>query len=210
MHENLVVLNHPLIDDYITKIRDKHTSTSDFRKYVDKLSMMLAYECGKELAVKRRIIETPLTRFSGKYISQDIILVPVLRAGLGLVSGFTHIFPDAVISHMGIYRNEENLRPVKYYFRSPGKNSPKSSIVFILDPMLATGGSADYTISEIKKLGMKKIILASLVAAPEGAIELHKRHKDVKIYTCALDIKLNKFGYIVPGLGDAGDRLFGT
>lgn len=210
MHENLVVLNHPLIEDYVTKLRDKHTSTGDFRKYVDKLASMLAYECGKELKVKKKVIKTPLASFAGKYISQDIILVPVLRAGLGLVNGFTHIFPDAVISHIGIYRNEENLMPVRYYFRSPRKNSPKSSIVFILDPMLATGGSADHAIKEIKEFGMKKIFLASLVSAPEGVRELQKRHKDVKIYTCALDKKLNKSGYIVPGLGDAGDRLFGT
>ncbi|RPI15160.1 MAG: uracil phosphoribosyltransferase [Ignavibacteriae bacterium] len=210
MYENLVVVDHPLVADYITKIRDKETNTNDFRKYVDKLSLMLAYECGKELLVRKKAIETPLTKCTGKYICQDIILVPVLRAGLGLVNGFTNIFPDAVISHMGIYRNEENLLPVKYYFRFPRENTPKNSIVFILDPMLATGGSAECTISEIKKLGMKKIVLASLVSAPEGVKELRKLHKDVKVYTCALDNKLNEFGYIVPGLGDAGDRLFGT
>jgi uracil phosphoribosyltransferase len=210
MHENLVVINHPLVDDYITKIRDKETNTTDFRKYVEKLSIMLAYECGKELLVRKKIIETPLKRFSGKYVFQNVILVPVLRAGLGMVNGFISVFPETVISHMGIYRNEENLKPIKYYFKHPKKNLPKNSIVFILDPMLATGGSAECTITEIKKIGFKKIILSSLVSAPEGIAALHNLHKDVKIYTCAIDKKLNKYGYIVPGLGDAGDRLFGT
>jgi uracil phosphoribosyltransferase len=171
---------------------------------------MLAYECGKELLTKKKIIDTPLARITGREISQDIILVPILRAGLGLVNGFVQIYPNAVVSHIGIYRNETNLRPVKYYFRFPPKHSPSKSIVFVLDPMLATGGSADCTLKELKAIGVKRIVFASLVAAPEGVKELRKLHKDVKIYTCAYDKKLNEFGYIVPGLGDAGDRMFGT
>ncbi len=147
---------------------------------------------------------------SGKEISDNIVLVPILRAGLGLLNGFNQVFPDAMVSHIGIYRNEETLQPVKYYFKFPRLKSKKNTVVFILDPMLATGGSADCTIREIKKLGIKKIILASLVSAPEGIREITKNHKDVMMYTCALDKKLNSKGYIMPGLGDAGDRLFGT
>lgn len=210
MSRNFVVLNHPLVDDYISKIRNKNTATADFRSYVEKLSVMLAYECGRELLTKKKNIETPLARISGHEVSQDIILVPILRAGLGLVNGFLQIYPNAVVSHMGIYRNETNLRPVKYYFRFPPKHSPDKSIVFVLDPMLATGGSADCTIRELKSIGVKRIVFASLVAAPEGVKELQKHHRNVKIYTCAYDKKLNEFGYIVPGLGDAGDRMFGT
>ena len=210
MSQKFVVLNHPLVDDYISRIRDKKTSTIKFRTYVEKLSVMLAYECGKELITKKKIINTPLARIQGSEIKQKIILVPVLRAGLGLVNGFVQIFPNASISHIGIYRNETNLKPVKYYFRFPPKYSPDKSIVFVLDPMLATGGSADCTISELKSLGVKHIIFASLVAAPEGVKKLQTLHKDVKIYTCAFDKKLNEQGYIVPGLGDAGDRMFGT
>ena len=208
--KNTVVLKHPLVDDYITRIRDRRTSYLDFRLYVDKLSLMLAYETSKELSLKDRRIRTPLCDFTGKELSENIVLVPILRAGLGLLNGFNQVFTNAMVSHIGIYRNEESLQPVKYYFKFPRLRSIHNTIVFILDPMLATGGSANCTISEVKKIGVKKIIIASLVSAPEGVKEIGRKHKDVKIYTCALDKKLNKSGYIVPGLGDAGDRLFGT
>lgn len=207
---NLVVLKHPLIDDYITRIRDRRTSFLDFRLYVDRLSFMLAYEAAKELSLKNRKVKTPLSSYNGKILTENIVLVPILRAGLGLLGGFNQVFPDASVGHMGIYRNEENLQPVKYYFKFPRTSSIHNTIVYILDPMLATGGSAICTISEVKKIGVKKIIIASLVSAPEGIKEIEKKHKDVKVYTCGLDKKLNKSGYIVPGLGDAGDRLFGT
>jgi uracil phosphoribosyltransferase len=208
--KNLVILNHPLIDDYITRIRDRRTSYLDFRLYVDKLSFMLAYETARGLSLKNRNIETPLSRFNGKLVSENIVLVPILRAGLGLLNGFNQVFTNAMVSHIGIYRNEDNLQPVKYYFKFPRLKSVQNSMVFILDPMLATGGSAECTVSEVKKNGVKKIVVASLVSAPEGVKFLGRKHKDVKIFTCALDKKLNKSGYIVPGLGDAGDRLFGT
>ena len=208
--KNTVVLKHPLVDDYITRIRDRRTSYLDFRLYVDKLSLMLAYETSKELSLKDRKIRTPLCDFTGKELSENIVLVPILRAGLGLLNGFNQVFTNAMVSHIGIYRNEESLQPVKYYFKFPRLRSIHNSIVFILDPMLATGGSANCTISEVKKIGVKKIIIASLVSAPEGVREIGRKNKDVKIYTCALDKKLNKSGYIVPGLGDAGDRQFGT
>ncbi len=208
--KNLVILKHPLVDDYITRIRDRRTSYLDFRLYVDKLSFMLAYETARELSLKSRKIKTPLCDFNGCEVTENIVLVPILRAGLGLLNGFNRVFPNAMVSHIGIYRNEENLKPIKYYFKFPRLRSKLNTIIYILDPMLATGGSAECTISELKKIGVKKIIIASLVAAPEGVTEIGRKHKDVKIYTCALDKKLNKSGYIVPGLGDAGDRLFGT
>ncbi len=207
---NPVILEHPLVDDYITRIRDRRTSYLDFRLYVDKLSVMLAYETAKELSLKSRKVRTPISSFKGKVISENIVLVPILRAGLGLLGGFNQVFPNAMVSHIGIYRDEESLQPVKYYFKFPRLRSIHNTIVFILDPMLATGGSAVYAISEIKKIGVKKIIIASLVCAPEGVAEIRRKHKGVKIYTCALDSRLDKSGYIVPGLGDAGDRLFGT
>jgi uracil phosphoribosyltransferase len=208
--KNLVILKHPLVDDYITRIRDRRTSYLDFRLYVDKLSFMLAYETARELSIKSLKIKTPLSNFNGKTASQNIVLVPILRAGLGLLNGFNQVFTNAMVSHIGIYRNEDNLQPVKYYFKFPRLRQVHNSIVYILDPMLATGGSAACTVSEVKKIGVKKIIIASLVSAPEGVKEIGRKHKDVKIFTCALDKKLNKSGYIVPGLGDAGDRLFGT
>lgn len=208
--KNLVILKHPLVDDYITRIRDRRTSYLDFRLYVDKLSFMLAYESARELSLKSRKIKTPLTDFNGKAASENIVMVPILRAGLGLINGFNRVFTNAMVSHIGIYRHEENLQPVKYYFKFPRIRSIHNTVVYILDPMLATGGSAECSVSEVKKIGVKKIIVASLVSAPEGVSYLGRKHKDVKIYTCALDKKLNKSGYIVPGLGDAGDRLFGT
>lgn len=208
--KNLVVVKHPLIDDYVTRIRDKRTSFIDFRFYVDKIASILAIEAAKELKLKRRIVKTPLSDYKGYEINESVVLVPILRAGLGLIKGFNKIFPDAAISHIGIYRDEETLEPVKYYFKFPALNSKKRVAAFIIDPMLATGGSADCTITSLKNEGVKKIIVASLVSAPEGIRRLNRKHKDVKIYTCAVDKKLNKHGYIVPGLGDAGDRLFGT
>ena len=193
--KNLVVVKHPLVDDYVTRIRDKRTSFVDFRFYVDKIASILAIETAKELTLKRRIVKTPLSQYRGYEVNELVVLVPILRAGLGLIKGFNKIFPDAVTSHIGIYRDEKTLKPVKYYFKFPGINSKKRVAAFVIDPMLATGGSAECTIAELKKEGIRK---------------LNRLHKDVKIYTCAVDKKLNKHGYIVPGLGDAGDRLFGT
>ncbi len=207
---NLVQLTHPLVKTYITKIRDKNTSYFEFRQYVDKLSTLLAYEAAKELELKPKKIKTPLASVKGYELKNEVVLMPILRAGLGLMNGFNHIFPEARISHLGVYRNEETLKPVKYYFKFPKLTDKKNAIVFILDPMLATGGSMSYAIDELKKAGIKKIVVASLVSAPEGVKEIRRKHKDVKIFTCALDTHLDDRGYIVPGLGDAGDRLFGT
>lgn len=210
MSGKLVVLDNPLVQTYVTGIRDKKTPFHQFRSYVDKLASMLAYESARELSVKSKQISTPLVKISGKTISQDIVLVPILRAGLGLVNGFTNIFPKARVGHIGLFRNEATLKPVKYYFRFPKIKLFANTIVYILDPMLATGGSITWTISELRKIGVKKIVITSLVSAPEGVKEVRKRYKNIPIYTCALDKKLNDKGYIVPGLGDAGDRMFGT
>jgi len=210
MHKNLFEIQHPLVQSYITKIRDKYTSYFEFRQYVDKLSMLLAYEAGKELGLKAKKVKTPLAPHNGWVVKDEIILMPILRAGLGLINGFAMVFPEARISHLGVYRNEKTLQPVRYYFKFPRIKDKRNSIVYILDPMLATGGSMCAAIDEAKRAGIKKIVAACLVAAPEGIKEVRKYHKDVKILTCAVDKKLNKVGYIVPGLGDAGDRLFGT
>ncbi len=210
MYKNLFVLDHPLVKTYLTKIRDKKTSYFEFRQYVDKLSTLLAYEAAKELALVKKTIYTPLAKYSGNRLKEEVILLPILRAGLGLMNGFNHIFPEARVSHLGVYRDEETLLPVNYYFKFPRLKSKANAIVYILDPMLATGGSMVYAIKELKKHGINKIVAASLVAAPEGLKEVFKLYKNVKVYTCAVDKKLNDKGYIVPGLGDAGDRLFGT
>jgi uracil phosphoribosyltransferase len=209
-YKNLVQLNHPLVQSYMTKIRDKNRSYFEFRQYVDKLSMLLAYEAGKELSIKSCKVKTPLAPYNGSVIKDEIVLMPILRAGLGLVSGFSQIFPEARISHLGVYRNEVTLQPIRYYFKFPMLKDKKNSIVYILDPMLATGGSMCSAIDEAKKTGVGKIVVACLVAAPEGIKEVRKYHQEIKIFTCSIDKKLNNIGYIVPGLGDAGDRLFGT
>ncbi|MCC6865739.1 MAG: uracil phosphoribosyltransferase [Ignavibacteria bacterium] len=209
-YKNLIQLAHPLVKSYITKIRDKNTSYLEFRQYVDKLSMLLAYEAGKEVGLKSCNIKTPLASYRGSVIKDEIVLMPILRAGLGLLNGFTSIFPEARISHLGVYRNESTLQPIRYYFKFPVLKNKKNTIVYILDPMLATGGSMCSAIDETKKTGVLKIVAACLVAAPEGIKEVQKYHSDIKIFTCAVDKKLNNKGYIMPGLGDAGDRLFGT
>jgi uracil phosphoribosyltransferase len=210
MYKNLIVLDHPLVKTYLTKIRDKKTSYFEFRQYVDKISTLLAYEAAKELRLVKKTIYTPLAKYSGNELKEEVILLPILRAGLGLMNGFNHIFPEARVSHLGVYRNEETLLPVNYYFKFPRLKSKTNAIVYILDPMLATGGSMVYAIKELKKHGINKIVAVSLVASPEGLKEVFKQYRNVKVYTCSVDNKLNDKGYIVPGLGDAGDRLFGT
>jgi uracil phosphoribosyltransferase len=208
--KNLIQLSSPLVTHYLTLIRDKRTSFSDFRKYVNKLAVLLASEASIELAVRRKKIETPLASFTGSEAYEEVVLVPVLRAGLGLVDGFTELFPDAKVGHIGVYRDEKTLKPVKYYFKFPRVKAGRNVIVFILDPMLATGGSIIHSVSELRKHGVKKIVVISLVSAPEGIKAVRKHYKALKIYTCSLDKRLNGKGYIVPGLGDAGDRMFGT
>ncbi len=210
MFASLKVIKNPLVHSYMTMIRDKRTSFKDFRDYVDKLAVMLAYECARELNIRKKSIKTPLGKFQGCAANGEIILLPILRAGLGLVHGFNYIFPYARIAHMGLYRDEEDLKPVKYYFKFPRLKHFNNTSVFILDPMLATGGSINCTIAELHRLGIRKIVIASLLCAPEGIKEIYSKYKHIPIYTCSLDKGLNKRGFIVPGLGDAGDRMFGT
>jgi uracil phosphoribosyltransferase len=205
---NLIVINHPLIKRDLTKLRDKRTPSFQFRSILRRVAGLMAYEITKDLKVDEFVVDTPLQKTKGYSIKEKVILVPILRAGLGFVGGFAEYLPDARVGHIGLYRDEETLKPVDYYFKIP-KNM-KDSMVLILDPMLATGGSAAAAMTFLKQKGAKNIRLASLVAAPEGVRTVTQMHPDVKIYVASLDKGLNNKGYILPGLGDAGDRIFGT
>jgi uracil phosphoribosyltransferase len=190
-------------------LRDKNTSSKDFRELVREIAMLMAYEVTRNLALKDVEIETPISKMTGKVLAgEDIAIVPVLRAGLGMVDGMLDLIPNAKIGHIGLYRNEETLQPVEYYCKLPSDIGNR--IVIITEPMLSTGGSMIGAISLLKKHGAKKIKSIHLVCAPEGLKKVSEAHPDVEIYAAAIDEKFNDIGYIVPGLGDAGDRLFGT
>ncbi len=206
--KNLTIINHPLVKRDLTLLRDKKTPSNLFRSVLRRTASLMAYEVTKDLRLRQFTVATPLEKTAGYVVSDPIILIPILRAGLGLVGGFVEVIPDARVGHIGLYRDEETLKPVDYYLKFPKKLG--GSLSLVLDPMLATGGSAAAAVSYLKKKGAKKIRFVSLVAAPEGVKKLTKAHPDVKIYTCSLDRKLNSKGYILPGLGDAGDRIFGT
>ena len=204
----LTVLNHAFIKHKISIMRNKDTSTYIFKQNLDEIAKLMAYEVTREIPLREKVIETPICQTVGYEVDQPLVLVPILRAGIGLVDGFRDIIPTAKIGHIGMYRDEKTLEPIEYYARFP-KCMPES-IVIVTDPMLATGGSASAAITNIKKRGAKKILLVCLVGAPEGVARIQKDHPDVDITLAALDEGLNERGYIVPGLGDAGDRLFGT
>ena len=206
--KNLIILSHPLVKRDLTILRDKDTKSHSFRAILRRTASIMAYEVTQDLPLKQITVTTPLEKTKGHIVPDSIILVPIIRAGLGLVGGFVEIFPNARVGHIGMYRDEETLTPVDYYLKLPKKLD--RSMVLILDPMLATGGSASAAVTVLKEKGARNIRFVSLVAAPEGVKVLSKAHPDVKIYTCALDRKLNEKGYILPGLGDAGDRIFGT
>ena len=206
--KNLTLINHPLVKRDLTLLRDKRTPSHLFRSILRRTASLMAYEVTQDLRTKRISVQTPLEKTTGCIVTDSIILVPILRAGLGLVGGFVEVLPNARVGHIGLYRDEETLRPVDYYLKFP--KHLKKAIVLVLDPMLATGGSAVAAVSVLKKKGAKKIRFISLVVAPEGVRKLTKSHPDVPIFTCALDRQLNDKGYILPGLGDAGDRIFGT
>ncbi|HVN47612.1 MAG TPA: uracil phosphoribosyltransferase [Bacteroidota bacterium] len=206
--KNLTVINHPLVKRDLTLLRNKKTPSHLFRAILRRTASLMAYEVSKSFVVKKIKIFTPLEKTDGYIVDRPIVLVPILRAGLGLVGGFTEVMPDARVGHIGLYRDEETLKPVDYYFKVP--NNVSKAFVIVLDPMLATGGSASAAITYLKDHGAKTLCLVSLVAAPEGVKTVSRAHKDVKIYTCSLDRQLNHRGYILPGLGDAGDRIFGT
>ncbi len=207
--DNMVhIMTHPLITHKLSIMRDKNTSVKDFRECAHEVALLIGYEATKDLKLEDYEIETPITKTIGKKIEKQVALVPILRAGLGMVDAIMNLIPAAKIGHIGLYRNEETLEPVEYYCKLPTDISERQ--VLVLDPMLATGGSAVAAINFIKKRGAKNIKFACIIAAPEGIKVLREAHPDVEIFCGALDEKLNEHGYIVPGLGDAGDRLFGT
>lgn len=206
--KNLKIIGHPLVKRDLTILRDEDTPSYVFRAVLRRMATLMAFEVTRDLELKQVTVRTPLELTTGSIVEHPIVLVPILRAGLGLVGGFVEVFPEAKVGHIGLYRDEATLRPVDYYFKVP--KELKKALVLVLDPMLATGGSGAEAITFLKKKGAKEIRFVSLVAAPEGVKVIQKRHPDVLIYTCALDRKLNSKGYILPGLGDAGDRIFGT
>ena len=206
---NLTVLAHPLIQHKITVLRDRETSTKKFKELVDEIAMLMAYEATKDLPLEAVEIETPLERTTQmKLRGKKLTLVPILRAGLGMVDGIVRLIPSARVGHIGLFRDHETLEPVEYYFKIPPDADAREFIV--LDPMLATGGSASAAVQSLKTRGAGRIRFMCLVAAPEGVRRMLEDHPDVPVFAAALDRQLNERGYILPGLGDAGDRLFGT
>jgi len=204
----LNVLEHPLITHKLSQMRRRETGTKDFRQNLNEIAGLMAYEITRNLPMKDIEIETPVSRCRTRELAKDIVLVPVLRAGLGMVDGITNLIPTAKVGHIGMYRDQQTLEPMTYFAKFPA--TLPDSVVMVLDPMLATGGSASAALSEVKKMGATTIRLVCVVGAPEGVRRITNDHPDVDIFLSALDEKLNSHGYIVPGLGDAGDRLFGT
>ena len=209
MSKNPMILDHPLVQHKVSHLRDRNTGTKEFKELVSELAMLLCYEATRDLPMEEVEIETPVAIAKTRVLSgRKLALVPILRAGLGMVDGMLTLLPAAKVGHIGLYRNEETLEPVEYYCKLPSDIAERD--VMVLDPMLATGGSAVDAIAQIKKRGAKSIKFLAIIAAPEGLERLHAAHPDVDIYVAALDEKLNENGYIIPGLGDAGDRIFGT
>lgn len=204
----LTVVEHPLIQHKLTLIRKKETGTKDFRENLDEIAALMAYEITRDIPVREIEIETPLQQCTTWELARDIVLVPVLRAGLGMVDGITNLIPTAKVGHVGLYRDHKTLEPMNYYAKFPGNVG--EAVVMVLDPMLATGGSASSAISTLKKEGAQFIKLVCIVGTPEGVRRIENDHPDVDLYLASLDDGLNELGYIIPGLGDAGDRLFGT
>ena len=205
---SVTILDHPIIKHKITNIRKEETKTKDFYQNVNEIAGLMAYEISRNFPLRDVEIQTPICKTVQKELGSEIVIVPILRAGLGMVDGIRGMIPTAKVGFIGLYRNEETLEPVEYYAKFP--TSIVDSIVLVVDPMLATGGSASAAITMLKKRGCKDIRYVGLVGAPEGVKTLQNDHPDVDIYLAALDEKLNEKGYIVPGLGDCGDRLFGT
>ena len=209
MNGKVMILDHPLIRHKVTLIRNKDTGVKEFRELISEIATLEAYEATRDLQLEETEVETPLCKTKAETLSgKKLALVPILRAGLGMVDGVLTLIPAAKVGHIGLYRDPETLKPVKYYCKLPSDIGERQ--VFVLDPMLATGGSASDAIDFIKADGAKHIVLMCVIAAPEGIAAVQERHPDVDIYCAALDEKLNDHGYIVPGLGDAGDRIFGT
>jgi uracil phosphoribosyltransferase len=205
---NLHVIEHPLLEAKLTILRDKRTNRQVFRQTLSEVAMLMTYDITRNLPVKKIQVETPLEVTDGIIVSKDVTLVPILRAGLGMIDGILELLPDARVGHIGVYRDKETLRPVEYYLKLP--ENVENTFVILVDPMLATGGSALAAIEILKKRKIQDLMFLCLVAAPEGVKAVHEKFPDVQIITAALDRQLNDHGYILPGLGDAGDRLFGT
>lgn len=205
----LTVVDHPLVQHKLAILRDRATPTKIFKELVDEIATLMAYEATRDLALDAVQVDTPLERCTGRKVAgKKLTLVPILRAGLGMVEGILRLVPAARVGHIGLYRDHDTLEPVDYYFKVPGDAAERD--FFLLDPMLATGGSAAAAVASLKRAGATRIRFLCLVAAPEGVRRLAEAHPDVAIYTASLDRELNPQGYILPGLGDAGDRLFGT
>lgn len=206
--KTLIIVDHPLIRRDLAVLRNRETDTREFRSTLRRVSAALAFAVTHDLRMKKYQVRTPLERTTGERIAEEVLLVPVLRAGLGMVEGFLEFLPDARIGHVGLYRNERTLRPVQYYTNLP--RTLKKSLVLLLDPMLATGGSGAAALNFLKERGARRIRFVSLLAAPKGVKTLAAQHPDVPVYTAVVDRTLNGHGFILPGLGDAGDRVFGT
>lgn len=204
-----IKVNHPLIEHKLAILRDKKTGTKEFRELISEITLFLCYEAMKDAKLKEIEIETPIKKTKAQIIDEkDYCFVPIIRAGTGMIDGIVKMIPNAKIGHIGLYRNEETLKPVRYYYKMPSGIQNKR--VIIIDPMLATGGSGIDAITLLKEDGVKDIKFLSIIAAPEGLKKMQEVHPDVQIYCSAIDECLNEVGYIVPGLGDAGDRIFGT
>lgn len=204
-----MVVEHPLIQHKVSLLRSKNTGTKEFKELVSELAMLLCYEATRDLPTEEVEVETPIAIAKTRMLAgRKLALVPILRAGLGMVDGMLALVPAAKVGHIGLYRNEETLEPVEYYCKLPADIAERE--VIVLDPMLATGGSACDAITQLKKRGVKNIKFIGIIAAPEGFDRLQKAHPDVDVYVASMDEKLNENGYIIPGLGDAGDRIFGT
>ena len=209
MENNVVIFDHPLIQHKLSILRNKETSSMEFRALISEISTIMCYEATRDLPLEDVEIETPICKMTAKHISgKKLAIVPILRAGLGMVEGISSLIPAARIGHIGLYRDEETLKPVEYYCKLPKDIGERD--VIVVDPMLATGGSAIDAVSQIKLRNPRSIRFMGIIAAPEGIEAITKAHPDVNVYVAALDEKLNEKGYIVPGLGDAGDRIFGT
>ena len=208
-YANVHILDHPLIRHKVAIIRDKNTTTKQFREVIGEIATLMAFEASKDVPTQTITVETPLETVEQTVVKENsIAIVPILRAGLGMVDGILTLFPAAKVGHIGMYRNEETLEPQEYYCKLPQGIDEK--VVMLVDPMLATGGSACDAIALLKKRGCKHIKFLAIIGAPEGVEKVHSEHPDVEVYVSTLDRQLNENGYILPGLGDAGDRIFGT
>lgn len=209
MDDKITVINHPLIQHKLTLMRRHQTSTAKFRSLMSEVALLLGYEVTRDLPLQTKVIETPLTEMEAPHlVGKKLVILPILRAGIGLVDSLLHLMPSARVGHIGLYRDPKTLEPVEYYLKVPEKMDDRD--VIVVDPMLATGNSAVEAVKRIKEFNPRSIKFLCLLAAPEGVEHFYDSHEDVPMYTAAVDEKLNEKGYIIPGLGDAGDRLYGT